>query len=304
MKYLITGGTGLLGGAVVRSLCAEECDVVILSRAARPDVRLGAGRVRHVVWDARGPGAWCDEMRSSDCVINFAGKSILSSRWTQSVKRELTSSRVDATAVLVQAMRASDTRPRVFISASAVGVYGDRGDTVVTEHTPPGRGFLAGLAVQWEAAAAAAAELGVRVAVPRIGIVLDRDGGALQKMAIPFRLMAGGSLGSGRQMMPWIHLDDLVRAVLFPLGHETFAGPYNCTAPHPVTMKEFCAALGAALHRPCWATVPSFVLKTVLGEASEMLLAGQNALPEKLRTAGFQFHHENIHDALHSIYTT
>jgi len=201
-------------------------------------------------------------------------------------------------------MRASPARPRVFISASAVGVYGDCGDAVVTEHTQPGRGFLSELAVQWEAAAAAAGEYGARVASPRIGIVLDRDGGALQKMAIPFRLMAGGSLGSGRQMMPWIHLDDLVRAVLFPLRHESFSGPYNCTAPHPVTMEKFCAALGRALHRPSWATVPSFVLKAVLGEASDMLLGGQNALPEKLRTAGFHFHHEYIDDALQSIYTT
>ncbi len=302
MKYLITGGTGFIGTAVIGSLSADPCEIVVLTRKPRPAMTMGGAAVRYVQWDARTSGAWCTEMETTDAVINLAGKSLFAARWTDRVKHELTESRIGATTALVYAMRNAVKRPGVFVSASAVGYYGDCDDRSVSERTPPGRGFLAELTVQWEAAAAAASALGVRVAAPRFAIALGRDGGALQKMAIPFYTMAGGYLGSGKQIMPWIHIDDLVRAIVFPIRHGAIAGPYNCSAPNPVTMKFFCASLGAALHRPSWTRVPSFVLKAMLGEASDMLLTGQNALPEALCAAGFQFHFTNVDDALHSLY--
>jgi uncharacterized protein (TIGR01777 family) len=304
MKYLITGGTGFIGRTLIRLLSTEQCEMVVLTRQERPEIRMGAASVRFVSWDARSSGAWCEEMRTTNAVINMAGKNISSSRWTDRVKRDIVSSRIDATQALVLAMKNAETKPSVFISASAVGYYGDCHERIVTEDAPHGTGFLSELTVRWEAAAAAATSLGVRVASPRIGIALGLGGGALQKMALPFYLMAGGYLGSGRQMMPWIHVEDLVRAIVFPIGHEALAGAYNCCAPHPVTMKNFSAALGRALHRPCWTNVPSAVLNAVLGEASDMLLTGQNAFPEKLRAMGFQFHYEHVDDALQVLYHT
>lgn len=304
MKYLLTGGTGFIGSAVIRSLAAGDCEIVVLSRTPFEPRRIGSATVRYAAWDARTAGPWCDEIETTDAVINLAGKSLFSSRWTETVKRDLVASRVDSTSVLVRAMNAAAHKPSVFISASAVGYYGDRADAIVTEAAPKGRGFLAELAAQWEAAAAAAGSSGIRVAMPRIAIALERDGGALRKMALPFYFFAGGYLGSGTQPLSWIHLDDLVRAIVFPIGHASFAGAYNCSAPGLVTMKQFCAALGRALHRPSWTFVPSFLLKAVLGEASEMLLTGQKVVPEKLLAAGFQFHHETLDNALHSIYHT
>jgi uncharacterized protein len=303
-KYILTGGTGFIGSALLRALSATPCEIVVLTRQQRPEMRMKEAHIRFVPWDAHTAGAWCGEMETTDAVINLAGKNLASSRWTERVKRELAASRIDATHALVNAMTNTAAKPSVFISASAVGYYGDCGDREVSEQASPGSGFLSDLTIQWESAAAAAAGRGVRVASPRMAIALGGGGGALPKMAFPFYFMAGGYLGSGRQIVSWIHLDDLVRAILFPIGHDSFSGPYNCSAPHPVTMKQFCAAVGRALHRPSWTNVPSFMLKAVLGEASEMLLTGQKALPEKLCAAGFQFHFENVDDALDTIYHT
>jgi uncharacterized protein len=304
MKYLVAGGTGFIGRALIRSLSSEQCEIVVLTRGVRPGEQSGKARVRYVKWDGRTPGAWCGEMQSANGVINLAGTSLFAHRWSDRIKQDLVASRINATEALVRAMKITDPKPPVFISASAVGYYGDTGDREVTEDAPPGRGFLSALTVKWEAAASAATALGIRVALPRMAIALDRNGGALQKMALPFSFMVGGYLGSGTQMLPWIHLDDLVRALVFPVRHDAFNGPYNCSAPHPVTMKDFCGALGRTLHRPSWTNVPSAILKAVLGEASTMLLTGQNVVPEKLRAAGFQFDYENVDDALDSLYHT
>ena len=304
MKYLITGGTGFIGSALLRALSAAPCEIVVLTRQPRPAARMNEARIRFVPWDAHSAGAWCGEMETTDVVINLAGKNLASSRWTERVKRELAASRIDATQALVSAMTTAAAKPSIFISASAVGYYGDCGDGDVSEQSPPGSGFLSDLTVRWESAAAAAAGIGVRVVTPRMAIALGGGGGALPKMAFPFYFMAGGHLGSGRQIVSWIHIDDLVRAILFPIGRDSFSGPYNCSAPHPVTMKQLCAAIGRALHRPSWTNVPSFALKAALGEASEMLLTGQKALPEKLCDAGFQFQFENVEDALDTIYHT
>lgn len=302
MKYVITGGTGFIGRALIGLLSVEPCEIVVLTRRPITEKSLGKACVRFVLWDARTAGDWVREVDASDAVINLAGKSLFSARWTTRVKRELTASRVCATDALVRAMQHAGKPPTVFISASAVGYYGDCGEDEISEHAPPGSGFLCELTARWEAVAAAASSLGVRVVLPRIGIVFGSSGGALQKMAMPFYCMVGGSIGSGNQFIPWIHIDDLVRALVYPIGQKAILGPYNCSASTPVTMKYFCASLGRVLHRPNWTRVPNVVLKAVLGEAASTLLTGQKAIPEKLCAAGFKFHYTNVDDALYSIY--
>jgi uncharacterized protein len=302
MKYVISGGTGFIGNALIRALSDDACEITVLTRSERPERTLERARIRYAAWDGRSQGAWSREMHTADVVINLAGKNLFAGRWTKRVKRELTASRIDAVRALVRAMKENESKPSVFISVSAVGYYGDTAERDVSEQSPAGNDFLSHLTREWEAAAAEASLSGIRTAIPRMGIVLQKSGGALQKMALPFYLFAGGYVGSGRQWVSWIHMDDLIRALVYPVRHDTLSGPYNCTSPHPVAMKELCKAIGRALGRSCWTNVPSFAVKAVLGEASEMLLTGQRALPVRLAAEGFQFQYENVDDALQNIY--
>jgi uncharacterized protein (TIGR01777 family) len=210
----------------------------------------------------------------------------------------LVSSRVDSTKAIVDAIRASSQRPSVLISASAVGYYGDRGPAELTEDSAPADDFLARLCVDWEEAAKPASALGVRVVAPRIGVVLDAAGGAVPKMKLPFLLFGGGPLGSGRQFMPWIHADDLCRLFIWAAETPTVAGPLNATAPKPVTMTEFSAAMGKALHRPSWFPVPGALVNLVAGEASAAVLASQRAYPAKALSLGFEFTYPDVGPAL------
>jgi uncharacterized protein len=302
MNYMISGGTGFIGKAVLRSLADEPCTIKVLTRSKRPDEALGHAMVRYVPWDGRTQGAWCTEMATADVVINLTGRNLISGRWTGKVKRELLSSRIEPVAALVQAMRDAEKKPSLFISVSAVGHYGDTGDMDADEQAPAGNDFLAHLTREWEARASEAARLGVRTAIPRMGIAFEKNGGALPKMAMPFEFFAGGYVGSGRQWVSWIHMHDLVRALLYPIGRESLSGPYNCASPKPVRMKELCEAIGRTLNRACWTNLPSFALKAVLGEAAGTLLTGQRAIPRRLRAEEFQFHYENVDDALQNIY--
>lgn len=303
MKYLLSGGTGFIGSALIAALGQQEdCTVTVLTRRAKAEERRGHARVRYIAWDGRTQGEWAEEMAASDIVINLAGKNLFSGRWNDRLKAELIASRIDPVRALIGAMNDAKRKPSLFISVSAVGYYGDTNGMEVSETSRPGNDFLARLVREWEEAALEASALGVRTALPRLGIVLGRDGGALEKLALPFYFFAGGYLGSGRQYLSWIHMDDLVRAILYPAGHEGLSGPYNCTSPFPVTMKELCQAIGRALHRPCWTSVPSVVVRAALGEASSMLLTGQRALPERLHEEGFHFHYGHADDALRNIF--
>jgi len=299
MKVVVAGGTGFIGTAVVGRLAREGHDIVVLSR--NPGRAPLAPGVRGVDWDGATPGAWASHVADAGAVVNLAGASIGERRWTPQRKREILESRVQATRALIDAMARGGNAPRVFISASAVGYYGpvDSGD--VTEDHLPGFGFLADVCVRWEQEALAAAELGARVVLLRTGVVLGRGGGALPRMMLPFRLFAGGPVGSGEQAFPWVHRDDVAGVVAFALSRADVSGPINLAAPESVDMRAFCAALGRALSRPSWLPVPSFALRAALGEMAGMILTGQRVIPARLTALGYEFRYPTLAAALASV---
>ena len=301
MRIIIAGGSGFLGTALSRALVADGHEVVTLTRQTAP-ARTPDARLRHVTWSPDGQaGPWAETINGADAVVNLAGESIAAKRWSVAQKQRLRDSRLLATGSLTDAVTHAARPPRVFVSGSAVGYYGDRGNETLTETSPPGTDFLAHLAQEWEAAASQIAHV-TRVALIRTGIVLDRRGGALPKMLPPFLMFAGGPLGSGTQYMPWIHRDDWVRLVIWTIGHEGARGPLNATGPRPVTNREFSSALGRALKRPSFLPAPAFALRLALGEmADALLLSGQRALPVRATDLGFSFRFANLDDALTDI---
>jgi uncharacterized protein (TIGR01777 family) len=234
-------------------------------------------------------------------VINLAGESIFGQRWTDEVKNRIYESRINTTRSLVEAMEASEERPDLFISASAVGIYGDSGDELLDEESSFGSDFLATVCVDWEKESKKAEALGVRVANPRIGIVLEKGGGVIEQMSTPFKLFVGGPVGSGDQYVPWVHMKDLCNAILFPIKNENFSGPYNACAPNPATMNELAKALGSVMNRPSVFKVPEFLLNIALGEAAEPILASLRVQPKVLQKANFEFEFEDLETALGDI---
>jgi len=298
MRCVLAGGSGFLGRALCGELTKRGHEVVVLTRgAARDD-----GGVRYVTWPGEdAPGAWQAELDGAGAIVNLAGSGIADKRWTSARKADLRQSRVLATRALVSAIRKATNRPSVFLSGSAVGFYGPQDDhgPELDESAPPGSDFLSSLAVDWEAEAHAATALGCRVIILRTGIVLDRRGGALAKMITPFKFFVGGPIGSGRQVMSWIHLRDWVALVAWLLEHPTATGAFNGTAPNPSTNAEFSKALGAALSRPSWLPVPGFALRVLVGEmAGPALLAGQRVVPRRALDAGFSFQYPDISAAM------
>jgi uncharacterized protein (TIGR01777 family) len=296
MKIVVAGGTGFIGEPLVRKLEARG-EVVVLTRDPSR-VRRGRG----VAWDGKTTGDWTREVADADAVVNLAGENIAGGRWTDERKRRLVASRLDATGTLVAAMQKTPRQKRTFLSASAIGFYGDRGDETLDESATNGSGFLADLVVQWENAARTA-ETVARVVIVRLGVVLAKGGGALGKMELPFRLGAGGPIGSGGQWMSWVDRDDVVRLIDWSLGEERAQGIYNATAPEPVRNREFVAALGKALHRPAILPAPAFALRLAFGQmADETLLAGQRVLPARALAEGFEFTRPTLREALQHIY--
>ena len=304
MRIVIAGGTGFLGSALAAHLAANSHHVVILTRQPR-SVDPGRPRITFEHWSPDGhSGSWAKALDQADAVVNLAGESIAARRWSTAQKQRIRDSRLLATHSLTAAMREVSRPPRVFISGSAVGYYGDRGNETLTEASAPGTDFLAGVCKDWEAAAGAIADH-TRVVLIRTGIVLDRKGGALPKMLPPFYLFAGGPIGSGRQYMPWIHRDDWVRLVAWSATNESPRGALNVTGPQPITNKEFSTALGQALRRPSVMPAPPFALRIALGEmADALLLSSQRALPVRATDLGFTFRFSNIDEALADIFTT
>jgi uncharacterized protein len=277
MNVAITGASGFIGRAVAENL-------------------RGSGHIVRAV-SLRGglpPGA----LAGINAVVHLAGEPV-AQRWTAAARERIMSSRVKGTRTLVAAMR--DQPPQVLISASAVGYYGSRGDEILTESAPPADDFLGRVAAAWEEEAQAAEPLGIRVARLRIGVVLGPNGGALARMLPPFRLGVGGRLGSGRQWMSWIHIQDLVALIALLMRESTVRGAFNATSPFPVTNREFTRALAEAVHRPAILPVPAFALKWMLGEMSQVLLASQRAIPDAAQRAGFVFQHPDIFAALVSV---
>jgi uncharacterized protein len=293
MKILISGATGLVGMALTRTLRAEGHAVFHL---VRPGAGLGADDVR---WDPATGRADLTAMEGAHVVICLNGASIAGGRWTKERKKELWESRLLPTRLLVAAFKDLKQKPRVFIVASAIGYYGDRGDEVLTEASHMGKDFVAQLCRAWEAEAMLAESAGVRTCSLRFGIVLSTRGGALARMLLPFKLGLGGRLGSGRQWVSWISLEDVVGIVRFVTEKETFSGPVNIVAPRPVQNSEFTKILSSILHRPAIFPAPAFLLRLALGEMADgLLLASQRVEPERLVAAGYPFRFNHIEPAL------
>jgi len=296
MKILISGASGLVGGALVRPLRADGHAV---ARLVRPGGTAADGDVR---WDPGAARIDAAAMEGVDAVVHLSGASIADGRWTTARKAELRSSRVDSTRVLVGAIARMRKKPRVLVCASATGYYGDRGDEVLTEASEPGTDYLALLARDWEAEAMRASAAGIRTVMLRFGLILDAKGGALPKMLLPFRLGVGGRIGSGRQWMPWIALEDATGVARTAIADERWEGPVNTVAPNPVTNSEFTRIVARVLRRPAIFRLPAFAFHAMLGEmAQPLLLASTRAVPEKLIKMGYAFRLPELEPALRAI---
>jgi uncharacterized protein (TIGR01777 family) len=301
MNIVMTGARGMIGSAVCRPLLAQGHRVTSLSRSAPPK-RAGGG-LDHVRWDGRSRGEWESCIDGADAVINLAGEPIAGGRWTESRKALIIGSRLDAANAIVGAISRTARKPALLINASAVGYYGDVPEGEVTETHRPGSGFLSETCLRWEDAALEAKKHVARVVLLRTGIVLDANGGALPKLAMPFRFFAGGIVGSGRQWMPWIHRDDVAGIILHALSTDALDGPINVSAPGPLRMNEFCAQLARVLQRPSWLPVPSFALRLLLGEMAGLVLGGQRAIPEKVIASGYRFQFNTLEEALRELFS-
>jgi uncharacterized protein (TIGR01777 family) len=295
MRALVTGATGFIG----RALCARLQAPAVLARdPARARASVPGGRA--YAWDA-GSEVPAEALAGAEAVFHLAGEPIAAGRLGAAQRRRVLDSRVAGTRAVVAALGRAAPRPAVLVAASAVGFYGSRGDEPLPESAAAGHGFVADVCRAWEAEARAAEALGVRVVALRIGIVLGSGGGALERMVKPFRLGVGGRLGSGRQWVPWIHLDDVVGLALHAAATAALAGPVNAVAPAPVTNAELTRALGRALHRPAVLPVPTFALRLALGELSEVLLASQRVVPEAALRAGYRFRFAELDAALRDL---
>jgi hypothetical protein len=292
-RVLVSGSSGLIGSALIPSLRSRGFHVVRL-------VRGGSASGDQIAWDPSQPLS-PEVVSGFQAIVHLSGETV-ANRWTDSKKAEIRSSRVDSTRNLAQALARTEKRPQVFVSASAIGIYGNRGDEVLREESSPGDDFLADVCREWEAAAEPAADAGVRCVQIRTGVVLSSVGGALQKMLPPFRMGVGGNLGSGRQWMSWIHIQDMVGAINHILKTDLLAGPVNLVAPNPVTNAEFTKTLGAVLSRPTIFPVPAFVIKLAFGQmAEEVLLTSQRVEPAKLVSGGYPFQYSDLRKALESV---
>ncbi len=302
MKIILTGATGFIGKPLALKLSAAGHHLVILTRDPALLPWRVTPKLQVLQWNGQSIGKWSAAFEGADAIINLAGEPIAAKRWTLEQKIKLLKSRIDATRTMVQATEAAKIRPKVLINGSAVGFYGPVVEGDVAEDAPCGDGFLASLCEAWEKETEPLKNSGVRVVLLRTGVVLERGGGALAKMEFPFKIFAGGPLGSGKQWFPWIHRDDEFGLIEFALTHEDISGPLNATAPDSLRMTDFCKALGRAMHRPSWAPVPAFVLKILLGEMSTMLLTGQKAIPQKATQCGYVFKYPTADQALKAIY--
>lgn len=292
-QVAISGASGLVGSALSKALQAEGATVVPISRSSK------GKNSDTIVWDPNSGLLNPDRLNGIDTVVHLAGESIASGRWNDKQKAKIRDSRIKGTESMVKSMATISERPKTFICASAIGYYGDRGDEVLTEQSNPGTGFLPEISLEWEAAADAAADLGMRVVKVRIGVVLSPKGGALQKMLLPFRLGMGGVVGSGKQYWSWIGLNDLVRVFQYCITHPKVSGAINAVSPEPATNREFTKSLGAVLKRPTIIPVPGFLARLALGEmANDLLLASARVVPEKLQQQGFEFQQPSLEDSL------
>jgi uncharacterized protein (TIGR01777 family) len=299
-KIIITGGTGLIGRELCRKLYEGEDEVTVFTRDIQKGKEILPYLNNFVEWDYNKPDLWKNALEGKDAIIHLAGANVFGKRWTKDYKRIIMKSRKLATKNLVDCIGITTNRPKIFISSSAVGYYRGNGDEVISEESPSGTDFLSMVCRSWEYEAMQAEKLGIRRVSIRTGIVLSSKEGALKKMLLPFSLFAGGSIGTGDQWFPWIHIEDIVNAYLFALNNE-ISGVLNGTSPNPVTMREFAKTLGKVLHRPSLFTVPEFVLKLAVGEGAQSILSSLRVIPQKLIENSFQFKYEYLEPALTSL---
>lgn len=301
MQIVITGGTGMIGRRLVHHLLQYGHVVKVISRQPYKPANLPA-KIVFASWDGKTAEGWGSLVDGADAVVNLAGAGIADETWTDARKKEIEESRVNAGLAVVEAIRAASVKPKVLIQASGVDYYDTpNNDEVVTEDHPPANDFLGRICQAWEASTEEAEGLGVRRVITRSGVVLDMQGGALPRMVFPFRFFAGGPIGSGRQWFSWIHYCDEVEAIRFLIHNEAARGPFNLTAPNPVRNHELAKTIGKVTKRPAFAPVPAFVLKTMFGEMSTVLLDGQQAVPKRLQEAGYEFKFPQIEAALRDL---
>ncbi|HST51440.1 MAG TPA: TIGR01777 family oxidoreductase [Pyrinomonadaceae bacterium] len=300
MKVIVTGSTGLVGSALVRSLRADGDSVTRLVRGDAQE--FSAPGTKAVRWEPERGVASAKELEAHDAAVHLAGEPIADGRWTDEKKQRIRESRVQGTRLLAETLAGLNEKPKVLVSASAIGFYGDRGREVLREESASGEGFLSEVCREWEKATLAASQAGIRVVHVRIGIVLSAKGGALAKMIAPFKLGVGGRVGDGRQYMSWITLDDLVAIIRRAITDESLRGPLNAVAPNPVTNEDFTKALGSVLGRPTFLSVPAFAARLAFGEmADALLLSSARVEPARLNEVGFKFSHPEIEGALREV---
>lgn len=305
MKVAVTGATGFVGHRLVERLQAEGHQVVVFSRnsdrAAKVFPKTAFPAVEIVPYTSTTAGDWQQVISGCDGVVNLAGEPI-SERWTPAHKQSILESRKLGTQRIVEAIAQANPKPQVLVNASAIGYYGTSETATFDESSNPGNDFLAEVCKAWESEAQKVKDAGVRLVILRFGIVLGM-GGAIAKMLPPFKLFAGGPIGSGKQWFSWIHRDDLVSLILQALTQPSMEGIYNATAPNPVRMAEFCDTLGQVMHRPSWLPVPAFAIEALLGDGAIVVLEGQEVLPKRTQSAGFQYQYPTVKQALEEVVT-
>ncbi len=304
MKIAISGATGFVGSRLVKRLQTEGNRILVLTRNTNFAQKVFPSstfpNVEIISYTPRVSGAWQDAIAGCDGVVNLAGEPIAEERWTPERKQELLNSRKLGTQKIVEAIAQVNPRPTVLVNASAIGYYGTSETATFDENSPAGQDFLSQICQEWEREARKVKDAGVRLVILRFGIVLGH-GGALGKMITPFKLFAGGPIGSGQQWFSWIHLDDIVSLIIQALTQSTMDGVYNATAPHPVRMNELSTTMGEVMNRPSWLPVPGFALEAMLGDGAKVVLEGQQVLPQRTVDSGFQYEYPNLQSALTQI---
>jgi uncharacterized protein len=299
MKVAITGSTGLVGKRLIERLQAENHQILILTRRIETAKKIFP-QVEAIAYNPTESGDWQSAISSCDAVVNLAGEPLAEGRWTANKKQDILDSRKLGTQKLVEAISQANPRPQVLINASAIGYYGTSETATFEEISPAGSDFLAEVCKNWESAAEKVKNAGTRLVILRFGIVLGQ-GGALGKMLAPFQMFAGGPLGSGRQWVSWIHIDDLVNLILYCLEHPEVSGTFNATSPNPVKMAEFCQVLGETINRPSWLPVPDIALELLLGEGAIVVLEGQKVLPNRTQSTGFNYTYPHLKAAIANV---
>lgn len=297
MKIVVTGGTGFVGKNLIKYLQQKGHDITILTR--NPQVYPHSERLTYIEWLQ--PHSHPEEkLENIDVLINLAGESI-NSRWTRKRKEQIVSSRVQATNACYELIKKLKRKPKVFISASAIGYYGTSLQETFSEDDLNGDDFLAKTTTTWEHTANQVKEQGVRTVIARFGVILGKDEGALPRMLLPYKLFIGGTIGNGNQWISWVHIDDVIRALEFAINHNEIHGPINITAPTPKTMKGFGKEIGSVINKPHWLPLPAFILKIMLGEMAVMIAEGQRVIPRKLLDEGFRFYYDDLSEALRNL---